>query len=130
MSLKRAEHVLESTIFNSRRLMAPFYVGLVVSLVVVLLKFIAILYDFILKAWTASESDIVVSVLSLIDVSLIGNLILIIVFASTRILFPALMRLATRTGPNGWPKSVSPEQSRSCWPQSSLFRRSRYLRHS
>ncbi len=81
MSLKRAEHMLESTIFNSRWLMAPFYVGLVVSLVVVLLKFVVILYEFIINAWTASESDIVVSVLSLIDVSLIGNLILIIVFA-------------------------------------------------
>ncbi len=58
--------MLESTIFNSRWLMAPFYVGLVVSLVVVLLKFVAILYEFIINVWTASESDIVVSVLSLI----------------------------------------------------------------
>ncbi len=81
MQLKRAEHALESAIFNSRWLMAPFYIGLVVSLVVVLLKFIAILYEFIIHSFTASESDVIVGVLSLIDVSLIGNLILIIVFA-------------------------------------------------
>ena len=81
MQLKRAEHVLESAIFNSRWLMAPFYVGLVVSLVVVLLKFIAILYEFIIHAWMAGESDIIVGVLSLIDISLVGNLILVIVFA-------------------------------------------------
>ncbi len=81
MQLKRAEHALESAIFNSRWLMAPFYIGLVVSLVVVLLKFVAILYEFIIQSFTASESDVIVGVLSLIDVSLIGNLILIIVFA-------------------------------------------------
>jgi uncharacterized protein (TIGR00645 family) len=81
MQLKRAEQLLESAIFNSRWLMAPFFVGLVVSLVVVLFRFIVILYEFIIHAWTAGESEIIVGVLSLIDISLIGNLILVIVFA-------------------------------------------------
>ncbi len=81
MQLKRAEQLLEGAIFNSRWLMAPFYVGLVVSLVVVLFRFIAILYEFIIHAWTAGESEIILGVLSLIDISLIGNLILVIVFA-------------------------------------------------
>ncbi|HKO70582.1 MAG TPA: TIGR00645 family protein, partial [Bradyrhizobium sp.] len=37
--LKLLESGLENTIFNSRWLMAPFYLGLVVSLAVLLLKF-------------------------------------------------------------------------------------------
>jgi len=61
--------------------MAPFYLGLVVSLLVLLFKFAYILYEFIVHAWTASESDIILGVLSLIDVSLTGNLILIVVFS-------------------------------------------------
>ena len=61
--------------------MAPFYVGLVISLAVLLFKFLAILYEFIIHARTASESDIILGVLSLIDASLTGNLILVVVFS-------------------------------------------------
>jgi uncharacterized protein (TIGR00645 family) len=79
--LKRIEHGLESLIFNSRWLMAPFYLGLVVSLGVLLYKFLEMLWEFILHAPHAKESDIILGVLSLIDVSLTGNLILIVMFS-------------------------------------------------
>lgn len=80
-SLKRAETILEKVLFNSRWLMAPFYLGLVVSLVVLLYKFALLLIEFILHAPAAKESDVILGVLSLIDVSLTGNLILIVVFS-------------------------------------------------
>jgi uncharacterized protein (TIGR00645 family) len=79
--LKRVERGLESVLFNSRWLLAPFYLGLVVSLAVLMLKFMMILWEFILHAPGAKESDIILGVLSLIDVSLTGNLILIVVFS-------------------------------------------------
>jgi uncharacterized protein (TIGR00645 family) len=79
--LKRAERGLESVIFNSRWLMAPFYLGLVVSLAVLLYKFLEMLWEFILHSPHAKESDIILGVLSLIDVSLTGNLILIVMFS-------------------------------------------------
>jgi len=78
---RRVERGFESLIFNSRWLMAPFYLGLVVSLAVLLLKFCMMLWEFILHAPGAKESDIILGVLSLIDVSLTGNLILIVVFS-------------------------------------------------
>src|ERR1700727_593090 len=78
---KRVEHGFESILFNSRWLMAPFYLGLVVSLAVLLLKFGMMLWEFILHAPGAKETDIILGVLSLIDVSLTGNLILIVVFS-------------------------------------------------
>ena len=80
-TLKRVERGFESVLFNSRWLMAPFYLGLVVSLVVLLYKFVLLLWEFILHAPAAKESDIILGVLSLIDVSLTGNLILIVVFS-------------------------------------------------
>ena len=80
-TLKRVEHGFESILFNSRWLMAPFYLGLVVSLAVLLLKFGMMLWEFILHAPGAKETDIILGVLSLIDVSLTGNLILIVVFS-------------------------------------------------
>ena len=79
--LKPVERGLESMLFNSRWLMAPFYLGLVVSLAVLLLKFCMMLWEFIIHAPGSKESDIILGVLSLIDVSLTGNLILIVVFS-------------------------------------------------
>ena len=80
-TLKRVENGLESVLFNGRWLMAPFYLGLVVSLAVLLYKFLLMLWEFILHAPAAKETDIILGVLSLIDVSLTGNLILIVVFS-------------------------------------------------
>jgi uncharacterized protein (TIGR00645 family) len=79
--LKKIEHGFESIIFNSRWLMAPFYFGLVVSLAVLLLKFCMVLFEFIIHAPGSKESDIILGVLGLIDISLTGNLILIVVFS-------------------------------------------------
>ena len=70
------ERGLESLIFNSRWLMAPFYLGLVVCLAVMLFKFFKKLWEFIVLAPTASEADIILGA-----VSLVGNLILIVVFS-------------------------------------------------
>ena len=78
---KRVERGFESLLFNSRWLMAPFYFGLVVSLAVLLFKFCAVLWEFIVHAPGSKESDIILGVLALIDLSLTGNLILIVVFS-------------------------------------------------
>jgi uncharacterized protein (TIGR00645 family) len=48
---------------------------------VLLYKFLLMLWEFILHAPVAKETDIILGVLSLIDVSLTGNLILIVVFS-------------------------------------------------
>lgn len=93
---KHAERALEGAIFNSRWLMAPFYVGLVISLAVLLFKFIDLLYEFIAHAWGAGESDIILGVLALIDVSLTGNLVLIVIFSGYE-------NFVSRIDPSGHP---------------------------
>jgi uncharacterized protein (TIGR00645 family) len=80
-ALKRVARGLESVLFNSRWLMAPFYLGLVASLAVLLYKFFAMLWEFILHSPAANEADIILGVLGLIDITLTGNLILIVVFS-------------------------------------------------
>jgi uncharacterized protein (TIGR00645 family) len=80
-SLSQIERGLESVIFNSRWLMVPFYIGLALSLAVLLLKFLMMLWDFILNAAGSKDADIILGVLSLIEVTLIGNLILIVMFS-------------------------------------------------
>src|ERR1700757_1072473 len=77
----RVQRGFEYVLFNSRWLMMPFYVGLVVALAVMFLKFLRMLWEFILHAQGAKSSETILAVLALIDVTLVGNLILIVVFS-------------------------------------------------
>jgi len=97
--LTRVGRVLENVLFSSRWLMLPFYVGLVVSLAVLFLKFLRMLWDFILHAPGAKSTDTILDVLSLIDVILVGNLILIVVFSGYE---NFVSRIDTSGQPN-WP---------------------------
>jgi uncharacterized membrane protein YqhA len=72
---ERVRRGFEYVLFNSRWLLAPFYVGLVVALAVLLLKFLRMLGEFILHAPGAKSTETILDALSLIDVTLVGNLI-------------------------------------------------------
>jgi uncharacterized protein (TIGR00645 family) len=78
---ERIQRGFEYVLFNSRWIMAPFYVGLVVALAVMFLKFLRMLWEFILHAQGEKSSETILHVLSLIDVTLVCNLILIVVFS-------------------------------------------------
>lgn len=75
------ERALEQVLFRSRWLMAPFYVGLIVALLVLLFKFGHELLHFVSHAAGASESDIILGVLTLVDLTFTGNLVLIVIFS-------------------------------------------------
>jgi uncharacterized protein (TIGR00645 family) len=79
--LIQIERGLESMIFNSRWLLVPFYIGLALSLAVLLLKFLMMVWEFMLNAAGSKDADIILGVLSLIEVTLVGNLILIVMFS-------------------------------------------------
>lgn len=72
---------LERGLFASRWLMAPFYVGLVGGLLILLVKFVQELIHFAENVLTATESEVILGVLSLIDFSLTANLILLVIFS-------------------------------------------------
>jgi uncharacterized protein (TIGR00645 family) len=78
---KPLERALENVIFASRWLLAPFYVGLALSLLVLLVKFMAEFFHLASHAFTASESDVILGVLALVDLALMGSLIIIVVFS-------------------------------------------------
>jgi uncharacterized protein (TIGR00645 family) len=75
------ERWLEMLIFQSRWIMAPFYLGLIIALFVLLFKFVQELIHFIAITVSATEADIILGVLALIDLSLTANLVLIVVFS-------------------------------------------------
>jgi uncharacterized protein (TIGR00645 family) len=82
---RRIEHNLEAGIFASRWLLAPFYAGLSLSLALLLITFVREFVEFIPEALHSSPSYVIVTVLSLVDVVMVANLVLIIVFAGYEI---------------------------------------------
>ena len=75
------EHFLERVMFASRWIMAPFYFGLIASLLLLLVKFVQELMHLAPNIMSMSESDAILGMLSLIDMSLAGNLLLIVIFS-------------------------------------------------
>ena len=75
------ERFLERLISQSRWLMAPFYLGLLASLLILMFTFIRELWHFLANVMGASEADVILGVLALIDLSLAANLVLIVVFS-------------------------------------------------
>ncbi|NMG67826.1 TIGR00645 family protein [Azoarcus indigens] len=79
--MKRLESKFEHILFSSRWLMAPVYFGLVLALIVLLVKFgkeVFYLFDHIM---TATGGEMIIGVLSLVDIALIMNLLVIIMFS-------------------------------------------------
>jgi uncharacterized protein (TIGR00645 family) len=72
---------VESFLFGSRWLLAPIYIGLVGGLVVILIKFFQELWELIMHAIESGPHDIVLGVLAMLDLALLANLILIVIFA-------------------------------------------------
>ncbi len=75
------ERGLERTLFTARWLMAPFYAGLVVVLLGLMIKFIQLLIEPIPHFIDMSEQELILWVLTLIDLSLAGNLLVMVIFA-------------------------------------------------
>jgi uncharacterized protein (TIGR00645 family) len=75
------ERFLETFLFASRWLMAPFYVALVVALAGLLIKAVQHTIHFMLHAVSGTESEIILGVLALVDLTLTGSLIIIVVFS-------------------------------------------------
>jgi uncharacterized protein (TIGR00645 family) len=76
-----AERWLESGLFHSRWLMAPFYVGLVVALAALLVVFFTEAVHEFSHLLTMTPNQAIMMVLKLIDLSLAGNLLLIVIFS-------------------------------------------------
>jgi uncharacterized protein (TIGR00645 family) len=75
------EKRLEAAIFNSRWLLAPFYAGLVFSMAILLVTFVREFAHLVPQLFTAKTGEVIAGVLSLVDIVMVANLILLVVFA-------------------------------------------------
>ncbi|WGD29965.1 TIGR00645 family protein [Ancylobacter sp. WKF20] len=75
------QKLIERFIFISRWIMAPFYIGLVIALLVLLFKFGHELFHFVTHAYASDEADIILGLLALIDLTFTGSLVIIVIFS-------------------------------------------------
>jgi uncharacterized protein (TIGR00645 family) len=75
------ERALEMILFRSRWLLAPFYLTLVFGLLGLLVKSLQECFYFATHLFSYSEAQVVLAVLSLVDLTLTGSLLVIVIFS-------------------------------------------------
>ena len=76
------ERIIERTLFASRWLLAPIFLGLSLAVVALTIKFFKELYHTLVYAFTMTEADLILHILSMIDMALVGSLIVMVMFSS------------------------------------------------
>jgi uncharacterized protein (TIGR00645 family) len=77
----KMEHLLEKVIFAGRWLLAPLYIGLLAALLPILYRFGHSFWHMMSHISSLSSGEITLEVLELLDTVLLGNLIIIVLFA-------------------------------------------------
>jgi len=75
------EQFIEKTLFASRWLLAPLYLGLSLALVALGIKFFQEVHHVLSHILVSSEADMILTLLALIDLVLVGSLIVMVMFS-------------------------------------------------
>lgn len=76
--MSRFATALERLLFGSRWLLAPFYLVLPVSLLVLLYRFALSTVDLVRHGMSGGDDHLIIAVLGLIDISLVANLVFMV----------------------------------------------------
>ena len=76
------KRILEAILVGCRWLVAPFLLGLGIGLAALLVQFGIKLVSFVGTVWSAPPAEVIVGILTLVDLTLTANLILIVVFSA------------------------------------------------
>ena len=77
----KLEQLTERLLFASRWILAPIFLGLSLALLALGIKFFQEAYHLIMEVFIKEESELVLVVLALIDISLVGSLIVMVMFS-------------------------------------------------
>lgn len=75
------ERFIENTLYASRWLLAPIYLGLSLALLALGIKFFQELAHLLPHVFDTPETDLVLTVLALIDMTLVGSLLVMVMFS-------------------------------------------------
>ena len=79
--MKRIELAVEHFMFASRWLLVPFYIGLVAGIGLLLVKFGKAFFALVPTVFGGDSGAALLGILTLVDITLVANLLLIIIFA-------------------------------------------------
>jgi len=75
------ERFIEVMMYRSRWFLAPIYLGLSLAVVALGIKFFVELYHLLAHCVTMPEADLILIILSLIDMAMVGGLIVMVMFS-------------------------------------------------
>jgi uncharacterized protein (TIGR00645 family) len=75
------ERAIEKSLFASRWILAPVYLGMSLALIALGIKFFMEVYHLLHEIVALSEADLVLKLLALIDMVLVGSLIVMVMFS-------------------------------------------------
>ena len=75
------ERFLENAMYASRWLLAPDYFGLSLGLIALTIKFFQEIFHILPHIFSVSESDMILTLLSLVDMTLVGGLLVMVMFS-------------------------------------------------
>ncbi|WIO74898.1 TIGR00645 family protein [Porticoccaceae bacterium LTM1] len=75
------ERIIEQTLYRSRWLLAPIYLGLSLAVVALGVKFFLELVHLFGEIFTMAEVDLILVVLSLIDLAMVGGLLIMVMMS-------------------------------------------------
>jgi uncharacterized protein (TIGR00645 family) len=75
------ERIIERSLYASRWLLAPVFLGLSLALLALGIKFFQELFHLLPAVLEMSESELVLTVLALVDISLVGSLLVMVMFS-------------------------------------------------
>ena len=78
-SINRVEQVFETIVFASRWIQAPLYGGLIIAELLYAYKFLVELWEMIYHIQDHSETIFMLGVLSLIDITMVANLLVMVI---------------------------------------------------
>lgn len=81
MAANKIEKTMERLMYASRWILAPVYFGLSLALLSLSIKFFQEIYHFIPHILEVEESTLILNLLTLIDLTLVGSLIVIVMFS-------------------------------------------------
>ncbi len=95
------EHAIERIMYASRWILAPVYLGMSVALLAISVKFFQEIIHFVPHILEIDEANLTLKLLTLIDLTLVGSLIIIVMFSGYEN-FVSQMDIGLSTEKLGW----------------------------
>jgi len=75
------EHFVEKLLYRSRWVLAPIYLGLSLAVFALAIKFFQEVFHLLSEIWIMEEANMVLSILSLVDIAMVGGLLVMVMMS-------------------------------------------------